>query len=378
MTTTNTPATRLATRLVFLVAGFGIACWAPMVPLLKSRLDLSEASLGLLLLCIGFGSLGAMLLTGVVAARIGSRPVILASGAALALMLPVLACAHTALLLGVFLFAFGAAMGSLDVAVNLHAVEVEKGSDRPLMSGFHAQFSLGAFLGAGIMTLLLSLRLSLLAACILGAAMMLAAVLLSAPGLLRDRPPSAAGTLALPRGKIWLIAVLTAIAFLAEGGILDWSALLLIGMGKVQQAHGGLGYMLFAIAMVAGRLGGDALAMRFGDCSVLRTSGLLSVCGFVVLLAVSNPVMSLSGFIWIGLGLANVVPVLFRRAGQQQDMPPALAIAAVTTTGYAGILLGPALLGLVAQWLGLAVSFAALAVLLMLVVFSAKVVSRSG
>lgn len=287
-----------------------------------------------------------------------------------------LACAGSPLQLGLFLFAFGAAMGSLDVAINLHAIEVEKGSDRPLMSGFHAQFSLGGFLGAGLMTVLLSLALNLLAACLLGAVMMLAVVWGAAPGLLRDRPQAADSALALPRGKIWLIAALTAIAFLAEGGILDWSALLITGTGKVRQAHGGLGYMLFAMAMVAGRLGGDTLAVRFGDGRLLRASGLLAFAGFAVLLAVSVPAVSLSGFVLIGLGLANIVPVLFRRAGQQQAMPPALAVAAVTTSGYAGILLGPALIGFVAQWWGLAAAFAALAGLLMLVVFSARTVSR--
>ena len=373
MSSPNTPTTRLATRLGFLVAGFGIACWAPMVPFIKSNLGISEAILGVLLLCIGFGSLVAMVLTGIIAARIGSRPVILISGFALAFILPLLPYANSIEVLGVFLFAFGAAMGSLDVAINLHAIEVEQSSDTPLMSGFHAMFRLGAFLGAGFITLLLSLQMRLLTACVAGTLIMIGALAFSAPKLLRDRPPAGDTTLAMPRGKIWLIAGLTAIAFLAEGGILDWSALLIVATEKVKASHGGLGYMLFAIAMVAGRLNGDRLATRFGDYRLLISSGLLSVAGFVVLLAIDQTTMSLAGFTLIGLGLANIVPVLFRRAGQQKDMPPALAIAAVTTAGYAGILIGPAMIGFVAEWIGLTASFWCLAGLIVFVViFSRK------
>ncbi|MBU2884595.1 MFS transporter [Gilvimarinus agarilyticus] len=376
MPNSNTPATRLATRLGFLVAGFGIACWAPMVPFIKSDLGISEAILGVLLLCIGFGSLVAMVLTGIIATRIGSRSVILISGFALALILPLLPYAASIELLGVVLFAFGAAMGSLDVAINLHAIEVEQASDQPLMSGFHAMFSLGAFIGAGFITLLLSLQLNLLTACLAGTVIMIGTMAFSAPKLLHDRPPAGDTTLAMPRGKIWLIAALTAIAFLAEGGILDWSALLIVATEKVQASHGGLGYMLFAIAMVAGRLNGDRLATRFGDYRLLVSSGLLSVAGFVVLLAIDQTTVSLAGFTLIGLGLANIVPVLFRRAGKQKDMPPALAISAVTTAGYAGILIGPALIGFVAEWVGLTTSFWILAAMLLSVPLAAKSSSR--
>lgn len=372
MSTSNTPATRLATRLGFLVAGFGIACWAPMVPFVKTNLGITEATLGLLLLCIGVGSLVAMLLTGVLATKLGSRPVILVSGFALSLILPLLPLADSALVLGAILFAFGAAMGSLDVAINLHAIEVEQASSKPLMSGFHGLFSLGAFLGAGYMTALLSLQVSLFNACVLGALIMLATMALSAPKLLRDKPPAGDQALALPKGKIWLLAALTAIAFLAEGGILDWSALLIIETGKVQENHGGLGYMLFAIAMVAGRFSGDALATRLGDLRLLLSSSVLSVVGFLTLLSIEQTTLSLFGFILIGLGLANIVPILFRRAGKQNDMPPALAIAAVTTAGYAGILIGPAMIGFVAEWIGLTASFWCLAGLLVFVVVGAR------
>ncbi|MES1148644.1 MAG: MFS transporter, partial [Bradyrhizobium guangdongense] len=162
MPSVDRPATRLATRLSFLVAGFGMACWAPLVPFAKERLAVDDGVLGLLLLCLGIGSVVAMVVTGMLSARHGSKPIIIAGGLGLAAMLPFLSIASTPVTLGLTLLAFGAALGSIDVAMNIHAVEVERASERPLMSGFHAQFSIGGFLGSAAMTALLSLHVDAL------------------------------------------------------------------------------------------------------------------------------------------------------------------------------------------------------------------------
>ena len=160
LVTADRPETRLGTRLAFLVAGFGVASWAPLVPFVKERLQVDDGVLGLLLLCLGAGSIAAMLLTGVLSARYGSRPIILAGGFGLAVLLPSLVVAGSPLSLGLMLFAFGAALGSLDVAMNIHGVEVERAARQPLMSGFHALFSVGGFVGATVMTFLLSSRIA--------------------------------------------------------------------------------------------------------------------------------------------------------------------------------------------------------------------------
>src|SRR4029079_3495108 len=138
-------AARLATRLAFLVAGFGVSCWAPLVPFAKDRLAIDEQILGILLLCLGVGSVVAMLFTGILSTRFGTRRVILVSGVALALLLPTLAVSSTTVVMGVSLLFFGAALGALEVAMNIHAVEVERDSGRTLMSGFHALYSVGGF-----------------------------------------------------------------------------------------------------------------------------------------------------------------------------------------------------------------------------------------
>src|SRR6202453_593718 len=140
---------RLSTRLAFVAAGFGVACWAPMVPFAKTRCHLSDATMGLVLLLLGAGSIVAMPLAANLSGRFSSKPVVLSGGVGLALTLPLLSIVASPIALGVALFAFGASLGSLDVAMNLHAVEVERVSDKPLMSGFHALFSVGGFLGSG-------------------------------------------------------------------------------------------------------------------------------------------------------------------------------------------------------------------------------------
>ena len=223
----NAVSAGLATRLAFLAAGIGLASWAPLVPFAKSRLGIGDAELGLLLLCLGVGSVLAMLATGPLGVRFGSRRIINASGLAVAIFLPLLAIAPSPALLGLGLFAFGAAIGSLDVAMNMHAVQVERAAGRNLMSGFHALFSIGAFAGAGVVTLLLSAGWSPLAAAGVSAAFVAVAGLVARPGLLSTRGVAGDPLFALPRGIVLILALLAATTFLVEGAILDWSALLL-------------------------------------------------------------------------------------------------------------------------------------------------------
>lgn len=378
MTSADRPATRLATRLAFFVAGFGIACWAPLVPFAKARLQIDDAMLGLLLLCIGGGSVAAMFATGPLTARYGSRPVIVASGFLLAAILPFLSIAATPLALGAILLVFGGALGSLDVAVNVHAVEVERASGVPLMSGFHALFSIGGFAGAGLMTLFLSLEVDTLAATLICAVFMLAAMLVARPRLLATRGAEDGPLFVRPQGIVLLLSILAMVTFLAEGAMLDWSALLITQGGLVDVKQGGVGYILFAIAMTVGRLLGDRLVARIGDYRTLLGGGMVAVLGFAVLLAVPVAPVALGGFVLIGLGAANLVPVLFRRAGTQSNMPPALAIGALTTLGYAGILVGPAGIGVVAKAVGLPAAFWILAALLLLVPLTARRVTRGA
>jgi len=370
------PEHRLAVRLAFLVAGFGVACWAPLVPFARQRLGVDEGALGVLLLCLGLGSVVAMAAAGMLSTRFGTRRVIVCSGFGMAALLPLLAVAGSPWTLGLVLAAFGACLGSLDVAMNINALEAERAAGKPLMSGFHGLYSVGGFIGAAFMTLLLSMDFEPLHATLLGAALMALAVVVAWPYVLETARSSGGPLFVMPRGLVWLMALLAAVTFLAEGAVLDWSALLLTEAKLVAPAQGGIGFMLFSIAMTAGRLTGDAVVARLGDRRTLVVGGVIAVAGVAALLLAPVRLMALAGFVLIGLGASNLVPVLFRRAGQQAVMPAAFAVSAVTTAGYAGVLLGPALIGFLAAGVGLSTAFWLLAALLALVPVSAAKVTR--
>lgn len=371
----HTAPARLATRLAFFAAGFAMACCAPLFPFIKANVGADEGQFGLLLLCLGLGSIIAMPLTGIIAAQRGARPMVLLGGFGLVLFLPILSVATTPFALGATLFLFGASLGTIDVAMNVHGAEVEGREKRPLMSNFHAQFSIGGFFGAGLMTLLLSMGAGVpLAACI-GAL-----VTLTAMALTRTRLLAASGAtpepFARPRGIVLLLATLSAITFLVEGAVLDWGALLIIEQDLAPAERAGIGYILFSVAMVIARLTGDRTVAALGAFRVLVIGGLLTIFGIILILLDTLPVIALTGFILIGLGAANLVPIVFSAAGRQKLMPPGLAVASVTTTGYAGILLGPALIGFTAEKSSLPIAFLFLAGLMAIIPLAARKVAN--
>ncbi len=359
-----TSAARVSTRLSFLIAGLAMASWAPQIPYAKARLGLDESGLGFLLLCLGIGSVLAMQFTGALVSRMGSRPIVLISGAGLCLTLPCLACANTAFSLATCLLVFGASLGSLDVAMNVHAVEVEQAAAEPLMSGFHGMYSLGGLIGAAGGAALLSSGLQPITAATVAAVAAAMLLALTASGLLRSRSTLGGPLLAIPRGIVILVSVLAFIAFLTEGAILDWSALLLTESFGVPAAQAGIGYALFSVAMTCGRLTGDSVVKRLGQRNTLLCGGLVVTAGFTLLLMPAVWIAA-CGLLLIGLGAANLVPILFSSAGRQNAMPPALAVASITTLGYAGVLAGPAAIGLIASLTSLRAAFALLALLML-------------
>jgi len=377
-TSADRPGARLATRVAFLVAGFGLAAWAPLIPFAKARLGADDGLMGVLLLCLGAGSVAAMLRTGPLCGRYGCKPVVVGSGLVLALLLPPLAVASSPWTLGAVLLGFGGALGSLDVAMNVHAVEVERDARVPLMSGFHAMFSVGGFVGAAFVTALLSSGVGPLACTLPCLVLMGIAMLVAAPRLVEAGRVAAGHSLAWPRsGAMLLLAALAAVCFLVEGAMLDWSALLLTTRSLAVPAQGGLGYAFFAVAMTVGRFGGDAITARIGDRRTMQAGGVLSVLGFAVLLFGDRLELALAGFALVGLGASNIVPVLFRRCGSVPGTSAAMAVAALTTVGYAGQLMGPAAVGFVSHLASLPAAFWLLAALMAVVPLCAnKVLGR--
>lgn len=358
-----------ATRMAFYITGVGMAGWAPLVPYAKARLGVDDGALGLLLLCMGAGSLLAMPMTGALVGRIGCRRAIVMAGTGICAALPLLAVAGTPLVLGAALFLFGASLGLIDVALNIQAVIVEKAAGRPMMSGFHGLFSLGCIVGAGGVSGLLWLGASPAAATVGIAVLLLFCLGWARGGLLPgsddrgEKPP----LFMLPRGRVLVIGILCFIMFLAEGAMLDWSALFLTTVRRIDPAYAGLGYAFFAVAMTTGRLTGDRIVGALGPGLVITAGGTCAAVGLLTAVLIPSDAAALLGFLLVGLGASNVVPILFTAAGRQPEMVPSFALAGVTTLGYAGMLAGPALIGLVTEVTSLSLALGAVGVLVLLV-----------
>ena len=351
-----------ATRIAFIANGLAFASWAPIIPFAKANTGVDEAALGLLLLCLGIGSVISMPITGWLCARHGTRPMILISAMIMACALPFLAYLVEYWALAITLLIFGASIGTLDVAMNIHAAEVEKRSGRALMSGFHGMFSVGAICGAGFVTLLISYGVAPLIAtlCVTGSVIIAILWVQSHYLITKSDAPE---PFRPPSGIVKWLALLAGIAFLIEGAIMDWGALLMIERAVFSMEQAALGYIAFSITMVIGRLSGDFVVPRIGRRAILLGGGTLVLMGLIAITTLPSPALNLIGFAVIGLGAANLVPVVFSAAGQQSDMDPNMAVASVTFVGYAGILLGPAIIGFGAQYTSLPLAMASLVLL---------------
>jgi predicted MFS family arabinose efflux permease len=363
---------QLATRIVFFIAGFGMASWAPLVPFAKIRANIDDGLLGLLLLCLGAGSIVAMPLAGALAARLGCRLVIAVSTALMCLSLPFLATVSTIPQLVTALLLFGAGVGSLDVSMNIQAVIVEKASGQTMMSGFHGLFSLGGIAGAAGVTLLLGAGASPLAAVLSIVAGIAVALALFVSRLLPYGSKKEGPAFAIPHGIVLFIGALCFVVFLTEGSLLDWSAVFLTSVRGMDASHAGLGYAAFALTMTIGRLVGDRVVRRVGPIRIIISGGLCAAGGVALATLVPSWQVALVGYALVGAGCSNIVPVLFSSVGRQTIMPENVAIPAITTLGYAGILVGPAAIGFISHNTNLQTAFVVLAILLLGVAASGR------
>ncbi|MDB5897830.1 MAG: putative transporter [Ramlibacter sp.] len=338
-------------RAQFFVAGALFATWGVHVPSIKAHYALGERALAMAMLASGAGAVLALVQAGRVLARHAPRRVVpvmavICMAAVGSLLLP----AHYAVLLALML-AYGMAAALFDVAINDEATAIEQQAGRPLMSGFHGMFSLGGMAGAAAWSLLARAGVSPTGH-LLGASAALGALALAAtPFMLQPERKEREGgaPLSLPRGALALLGVMAALGLVGEGAMYDWSVLYLRQELGAPAGLASLGYASFSGAMAAGRFGGDWVRARLPAVVLLRWSGLLGAAGMALALAVPQPGAALAGFALVGLGFANIVPVLFSAAGQQPGIAPAHGIAAVSSVGYFGLMAGPPLIGFIAE-----------------------------
>ncbi|EAU42023.1 MFS permease [Fulvimarina pelagi HTCC2506] len=380
---------RPAVSLAFFVNGFAIGSWTPEVPVLGERLGLTPATYGFMVLIFGLGAVVAMPVVGALIARRGSRQVSIATQALLAVSVASLIAAPHPALTAFAIFIFGVGLGGMDVAMNANAVSVERSMDRAIMSSCHGFWSLGAVAGAGIGGALIE-GFGPLGHTLVVASFAALALVYIAPNMLEDRrnatPADAIGRLSMrqilaaQRTPLLLAVAIGVIAlggFVQEGVVIDWSAVYLRDELGVSLAASGFGFAAFSLTMALFRFFGDGIRERYGAVRTVRASLLIALAGLVVLILATSLPVALIGFLILGIGMSNVVPIAFSAAGNLKRLADGTGISIASAIAYSGGLIAPAIVGIVADAYGFKTIFAALATISLAIILSAGLLKRA-
>lgn len=376
-----TKAELWSARIGFFTGGFTVASWAPLIPFVQSGLELSPMLLGTLLLGLGVGSFVGMPLAGTLSQRIGCRNAIGLSGLLSCLLLVCLTLMPSYAFECAALFLYGITLGCLEVSVNIYGTHLEKKSEGRIMSGLHAAYSIGEVVSAGLITLCFVSGLTPLMT-ITTLMTVLAFVLVAILSRIANekiksekkegRTTSGAAGARRISGSVLILASLCAVIFLTEGAMLDWSAIYLRDSAGVPQEASAFGYTLFVIAMAVSRLLGDRVTEKVGPNVVLLAGVAMIIASLCVMVFIPVPVAVFASLFVMGLGIANLAPILISAASRDKKMESVKAITAVTTVGYGGLLAGPALIGAVSSAVSLEGAFLGIVCLLTASLFAVR------
>ncbi|WP_214109170.1 MFS transporter [Acrocarpospora catenulata] len=342
---------RIGTTLTFILAGIFSGTLAVRVPALAGKLDLSEGQLGIALLACGIGSLLSMQAARPLMRRAGSHRLLAVTGPLCSAALALLGLAPTYPLLILAASAFGLAFGLLDVAMNAQGAAVEAGYGRPLLSGMHAGWCFGAIVSGLLGYLAIGLGLTFTTHLTAVGAAGIPAALALMPTFLKDSPAdeqNGGSRKGLPN-VVYLLGVVVFAAFTIEGTVADWNGLYLRDVLGAPESVAALGYPLFVAGMLGGRLAGDRLRARYGARTQLTIGGLGAAAAFAVVVTAPSPAVAMPVLVLAGLAIAPVIPFALSLAGAADPAQSGPAIAQTATIGYAGLLLGPVIIGFLAD-----------------------------
>jgi MFS family permease len=354
---------RAAVVTFFFINGALFGSWVSRIPDIRGELGLSKGLLGTVLLGLAIGAVLGLPLAGAAVSRRGSRTITVASTIAYCAALPLLALAPSALTLALSLATFGIVASGLDVAMNVQGAMVERIYGRSIMSSLHAFFNLGGFAGAAGGVIALTVGAPPGAHFVAAAIVLLLTGLVAWTRLLVDSRVERLGTLFVrPTRTLTVLAAVSFCVLLAEGAMADWSALFLRSETGAGASRAALGFAVFSAAMTAGRFAGDAITERFGRAIVVRWGGATASLGLIAALTTSTPFVAIAGFALTGVGLAVSFPLALSSAAIQEGSP-STNIAAVSTAGYSGFMVGPPTIGIVAEASSLRLGLGIVAVL---------------
>ncbi len=363
---------------IFFVNGAGFASWVPHIPSLRQRFEMSESELGLTLLIIAIGAIIAMPIAGGIIEKIGSNRVVSFASVGFCLLLAVLLLMPNYFSLGVLLFLFGMVNGSMDVAMNAHGVLVEQKYRQAIMSSFHGLFSTGGLVGAGLASAFLALGFTPAQHMMIMLSILFILVLAALRFLLPSEQVQTSGSkkkeplIVLPsQPLVWYLALLGFFILMVEGAMADWTAIHIMDLPNATASLAAMGFAGFSLTMAIGRLLGDKIIRVVGHSKVLRFGSVVAALGLLMVVLVPQVWGAVVGFGLVGVGLSNVVPIIFSSAGYANPDAPGRGIAAVTTMGYFGFLIGPPLIGFIAEGVSLNGAWLMLTIFLGLVVILA-------
>lgn len=363
-----------AARMAFFIPGFAISTWAPMIPMIKERLHIEADIWGLLLLCIGISAFIVIPIGGILGKKFGCKKVMMTTGCIFAVALVALSCLPNIWSYAICLVLVGAIMGCTEVCMNINAVVVEKLSQKRMMSSMHGFWSVGCFCSAGLFSILAKIGLDVFFIAIIHCLIILTIVFIFGRYFLDYKSASSESAIAIPKGIVILFGILAGVSFLGEGAVMDWGGVFLTEAKDVELSLAGIGYAVFSVAMLIMRLIGDKIVQFLGEEKAVVLGSSLAGIGFLWIIIIDNFYLMLFGFVLLGLGAANIVPVLYSLLQYQKDMPINAAVTAVTCMGYTGVILGPAILGFIAQGIGIVSVFYLLMILFIMQVVVSKYV----
>jgi MFS family permease len=364
---------RIAIKIAFFINGFIYANWVSRLPRIQELYQANDGTIGFVLLASSIGAVGAMPFTGWVIIKNGSRKITLVAVLLYCVIVPLIPIMPGIASLIALYFIMGIVTGMLDVAMNSQAVMVEKLYNKPIMTSFHALFSIGMMVGAWSGALFTDLHFDLLNHFSIIVVIALIAVGWASRNLVRDKPDHSIkhdGPLfRLPNVALISIGVITFCCMLGEGSMSNWSVNYMENIAHASQTLAPIGLSAFATAMTIGRIFGDRIRLKLGDKKMIITGGVLAAIGLSTALLFPFPYSSILGFFLVGLGLSSIVPIAYSIAGNAKSLPPGVGLAMVTTVGYSGFLVGPPVIGLIANWQSLQFALGVVLLLFITMIF---------
>ncbi len=372
---------RWAVAAMFLINGFIIGSWAPQIPFMLPRHSITEFTLGLMILLFGVGSVVAMSWAGWLINHHGSRTVVRGFTAIACFGLAAVVLSPTIPIACIALVIMGAVVGSMDVAMNANAVEVEHRLNRAIMSSSHGFWSLGGFIGGGIGGPLIA-RFGAENHALIATAIVIVIALIATPFLITETAHNDT-TVEKPKytwptnPAVYLLGLMALFSMIPEGAVLDWAALYLSKELGASISVSSLAFAFFAGTMAMMRFAGDSVRNRYGAVKTMRYSALIAAIGMCAGGLAPTPALAIIAFAFTGLGIANMVPIVFSAAGNQPGLSPGAGISLVTLMGYSGILLAPSAIGFTAEHIGYRVTYVTLSALLIFVALNSRRVASA-